>query len=462
VARQLFGTDGIRGVAGEFPLDPRTVQAAGIALGRLASRLGPNPEVILGIDTRESGPWLAEELAGGLVRAGARPRFAGLITTPGIAYLTRTDSFVAGVMISASHNPYQDNGIKIFGHTGYKLSDAQETELESEILGLLEAGFTPARVRLAEDPGLDERYLAYLSSTFPHSLEGFRLVVDCAHGAATRLAPALFERLGASVDAIGCAPDGRNINLGCGALHVEGLREAVLAQGADAGVALDGDADRAIFVSRSGKVVDGDGVMLLAARFLAGRGELSGPGGQPTVVATVMSNLGLEKALSKYGIRMPRTAVGDRYVLEEMLRIGAVLGGEQSGHVIFHNYSTAGDGLLTALRVLEVMRLSGAGLDELTSDFEHYPQRLVNIRVRARTPLGEMAEVNAEIRAAEEAFGDSGRILVRFSGTELLARVMVEGADGGRVDEHAYRIAAAIQRAIGSEAPDSCDQNENP
>ncbi len=269
MARQLFGTDGIRGVAGEFPLDPRTVQAAGIALGRLASRLGRNPEVILGIDTRESGPWLAEELAGGLVQAGARPRFAGLITTPGIAYLTRTDSFVAGVMISASHNPYQDNGIKIFGHSGYKLSDAQETELESEILGLLEAGFTAARVTLAEDPGLDERYLAYLSSTFPHSLEGFRLVVDCANGAATRLAPALFERLGASVDAIGCAPDGRNINLDCGALHVEGLREAVLAQGADAGVALDGDADRAIFVSRSGKIVDGDGVMLVAARFLA-------------------------------------------------------------------------------------------------------------------------------------------------------------------------------------------------
>jgi len=199
--------------------------------------------------------------------------------------------------------------------------------------------------------------------------------------------------------------------------------------------------------------VDGDGVMLVAARFLAERGELSGPGGKPTVVATVMSNLGLERALSKHGISMPRTAVGDRYVLEEMLRIGAVLGGEQSGHVIFHNYSTTGDGLLTTLRVLEVMRLSGAGLDELTSEFEHYPQRLVNVFVRERAPLGELAEVNAEIRAAEEAFGDSGRILVRFSGTELLARVMVEGADGIRVEEHAHRIAAAIQRAIGAEAP---------
>ncbi len=423
MARQLFGTDGVRGVAGEFPLDPRTVQAVGIALGRLTSRLGQNPEVILGIDTRESGPWLAEELAGGLVRAGSRPRFAGLITTPGIAYLTRTDSFVAGVMISASHNPYQDNGIKIFGHSGYKLSDAQETELESEILALLEAAFTPARVRLAEDPGLDERYLAYLSSTFPHSLEGFRLVVDCAHGAATRLAPALFERLGASVDAIGCAPDGRNINLGCGALHVERLREAVLARGADAGVALDGDADRAIFVSRSGKIVDGDGVMLVAARFLVERGELSGPGGEPTVVATVMSNLGLERALSKHGIRMLRTAVGDRYVLEEMLRIGAVLGGEQSGHVIFHNYSTAGDGLLTTLRVLEVMRLSGAGLDELTSDFEHYPQRLVNIR-------------GADANAAGRTGGSEGRDPGRRRGFRRLGphpgALFGHGAPGAR------------------------------
>jgi phosphoglucosamine mutase len=452
MARRLFGTDGIRGVAGKFPLDSRTVQAVGMALGELACRMERDPEVVLGIDTRESGPWLAEELAGGLVRAGARTRFAGLITTPGIAYLTRTDSFVAGVMISASHNPYQDNGIKIFGHSGYKLSDQQEADLEAEILTLLEAGFSPAQATLAEDPGLDERYLAYLSSTFPRSLKGFRLVVDCAHGAATRLAPALFERLGASVDAIGCAPDGRNINLGCGALHVDTLREAVLARGADAGVALDGDADRAIFVSRSGKIVDGDGVMLLIARFLLERGELPGPGGQPTVVATVMSNLGLERALAKHGISMLRTAVGDRYVLEEMLRIGAALGGEQSGHVIFHNYSTAGDGLLTTLRVLEVMRLAGAGLDELTEELEHYPQRLVNIRVRTKTPFDEMPEVNAEIRAAESAFGDSGRILVRYSGTELLARVMIEGADGVLVEEHAHRIAAAIRRAIGAEA----------
>ena len=449
MAKQLFGTDGIRGVAGEYPLDRKTAQAVGVALGKLASRMGPDPEVLLGMDTRESGPWIASHVAGGVASAGVRPRFAGLITTPGIAFLTRTDAFVAGVMISASHNPYQDNGIKIFDHSGYKLADEREHELETEIFALLAAGVEPAPVDLKEDPGLDERYLDSLAATYPHSLGGLRLVVDCANGAATRLAPALLERLGAQVDAIGCSPDGRNINLGCGALDVDKLRQTVVERGADMGVALDGDADRAIFVSRSGKVVDGDGVMLLAARFLLRRGELTGPEGRPTVVATVMSNLGLERALAKDGIRMLRAAVGDKYVLEAMVRTGAVLGGEQSGHIIFHNYATAGDGLLTTLRVIEAMRASGAGLDELTSDLEHYPQRLVNIRVRDRRPLEELPEVGTEIRAAEAAFGDSGRILVRYSGTELLARVMIEGADEARVAEHTGRIADAIQRAIG-------------
>ena len=303
MARRLFGTDGIRGVAGEFPLDPKTVHAVGVALGRLASRLGPNPEVILGMDTRESGPWIAAQVAGGLVRAGGRPRFAGVITTPGIAYLTRMNSFVAGVMISASHNPYQDNGIKIFGHSGYKLPDERELELEAEIFALLESGIEPAEASLAEDPGLDERYLDFLRSTFPHRLSGLKMVLDCANGAATRLGPALFERLGARVEAIGCSPNGRNINLDCGALHVDRLRETVVASGADLGVALDGDADRAILVSRSGQVVDGDGVMLVVARHMAGKKELTGPQGKPTVVATVMSNLGLEKALEQAGHR---------------------------------------------------------------------------------------------------------------------------------------------------------------
>jgi phosphoglucosamine mutase len=277
------------------------------------------------------------------------------------------------------------------------------------------------------------------------------MVVDCGNGAAFQLAPELYQRLGARVEVIAAAPDGRNINLNCGALHVDALRAAVTELGADLGVALDGDGDRAIFVSSSGEVVDGDGVMLLAARFLLERGQLASSEGQPIVVATVMSNLGLEKALSGHGIRMLRAPVGDKYVLEEMLRTGAVLGGEQSGHIIFHNYATTGDGLLTTLRVLEVMQARGASLDELTTDLKRYPQRLVNVRVTAKTPLEELLEVSGEIRAAEQAFGDSGRILVRYSGTELLARVMVEGPDGGLVDEHAGRIAAAFRRAIGAD-----------
>ena len=450
MARQLFGTDGIRGVAGQYPLDRKTVYATGAALGKLASRLGPAPEVIVGIDTRESGPWIAGHVAGGLVQAGAQPRFAGLITTPGIAYLTRMNSFVAGVVISASHNPYQDNGIKIFGHSGYKLPDEREADLESEIFALIQGGVEPVEAPLTEDQGLDERYLEFLCSTFPHRLEGLKIVVDCANGAATRLGPALFARLGARVETVDCAPNGRNINLNCGALHVERLREAVPALGADLGVALDGDADRAILVSRTGKIVDGDGVLLITARHLAAKGELTGPDGRPTVVATVMSNLGLERALGRNGIAMLRTAVGDKYVLEEMLRQGAVLGGEQSGHVIFHKYATTGDGLMTTLRVLEVMLEAGAGLDELTGDLERFPQRLVNIHVRAKRPFEEIPEVREAMRAAEQAFGESGRILVRFSGTELLARVMVEGADPRMVDQHAERIAAAIKKAIGA------------
>jgi phosphoglucosamine mutase len=353
-------------------------------------------------------------------------------------------------MISASHNPYQDNGIKIFGHSGYKLSDEQEMELESAIFALLKGNPVPVPARLSEDPGLDERYLKFLISTYPYRLDGLHMVLDCANGAASRLGPALFESLGARIEAIACSPDGRNINQDCGALHVESLQKAVVNRGADIGVALDGDADRAILVSQSGSIVDGDAVMLIAARHLAAKHQLKGPGGRPTVVATVMSNLGLERALEKQGINMLRAAVGDRYVLEEMLRQGAVLGGEQSGHMIFHDYATTGDGLLTTLRVLEAMADSNAGLDELTSDLERYPQRLKNVRVTSRPPIKGLPAVRAEIRAAEEAFGERGRVLVRYSGTELLARVMIEGFDAALVDQYTDRIAAALEDAIGA------------
>jgi phosphoglucosamine mutase len=449
VPRELFGTDGIRGRAGEFPLDARTAHAVGVALGRVAARRSRDPEVVLGIDTRESGPWLAARVAGGLARERVRTRFAGLITTPGIAWLARTNSFAAGVMISASHNLYQDNGIKIFGHSGYKLPDDAEHEMERTIFSLLKSGIEPAAAEIAEDPALDRSYLDFLASTVGKALGGIRIVVDCANGAASRLAPVLFGRLGAEVTAIHNEPDGRNINLNCGSLHEQVVREAALACGADVGVALDGDADRAILVSRTGKVLNGDAVLFLAARFLKARGSLTAFEGAPVVVATVMSNLGLEEALAREGIRLLRTPVGDKYVLEEMVRTGAALGGEQSGHVIFRGFATAGDGLLTALRVLEIMRATGQDLDDLTRDLRIYPQVLLNVKVRLREPLERYPGVAAAIGDARAAFGEHGRILVRYSGTEPLARVMVEGPDAEVVESAARRIAGEIRAVAG-------------
>jgi phosphoglucosamine mutase len=447
--RQLFGTDGIRGIAGEYPLDPKTAHAFGDALGKWSRHHAPEPEVLIGMDTRESGPWLAAQVAGGLSRQGVNARFAGLITTPGVAYLTSTSSFVAGVMISASHNPYHDNGIKVFDHSGFKLPDAEEHLLENDIFAATEAGIEPVGAPLVVDEGLDRAYLDYLVSTVPVNFSGKKLVLDCANGAASELGPELFRRLGAEVNAVSCSPNGRNINLNCGALHVDGLREEVIRSGADAGIAFDGDADRAILVSHSGKTIDGDSMLLVAASALHRVGRLKGSDGVPVVVATVMSNLGLERALAQQGISMIRTPVGDKYVLEEMIRRGAVLGGEQSGHVIFRDLATTGDGLLTALQVLSIVQSTGLGLDELTETLEIYPQILVNVRVSGRKPLAELHIVQQEIRDAEKSFGDAGRVLVRFSGTEPLARVMVEGPDRQRVEHFAGRIAGAIRSELG-------------
>ena len=446
MGKQLFGTDGIRGVAGEYPLDARTVHAFGIALADTARHLSADPEIVIGMDTRESGPWLAEQVAGGLAERAVRARLAGVITTPGIAYLTRSDSFVAGVMISASHNLYQDNGLKVFGHSGFKLPDEEEHRIEQEIFRLVDGdGILAKPESLAVDPGLDQRYIDYLLSTVSVRFDGVRMVIDCGNGAASGLAAELFRRNGAEVHPISCQPDGRNINLNCGALQVEMLQQAVVEKDAALGVAFDGDADRSIFVAASGRIVDGDAVLLMAARDLMAAGRLAGD----LVVSTVMSNLGLERALARDGIRMLRTPVGDKYVLEEMVKRGAALGGEQSGHVIFREYSTTGDGMLTALRVLEIVRRAGAGLDELISDLRVYPQRLYNVRVREKKPLTELLAVGHEISACEKALGSSGRVLVRFSGTEPLVRVMVEGPELGQVEDYGQRIARAIEREIG-------------
>jgi phosphoglucosamine mutase len=446
VGKQLFGTDGIRGVAGEYPLDPATVYAFGLALGRDVAAAQPNPEILIGADTRESGPWIAEMVAGGLEQAGARVRYAGVITTPGVAYLTRTGPFLAGVMISASHNPYRDNGLKVFAHNGFKLPDAEENVIEREILRLRDEALTPQPARLGVDGGWDRQYLDFLASLATVRFEGVKLAMDCGNGAAYRLGPELFRRLGAEVTTLCTEPNGRNINLQCGALHLEGLQQAVLAAGADFGVAFDGDADRAIFVAKSGKVMNGDAVLLVLARAMKAAGHLKAD----TLVSTVMSNLGLEKALERAGIRMVRMPVGDKYVLEEMVRLGASLGGEQSGHVILREYATTGDGMLTALRVIETALRAGTGLDELTADLRVYPQKLVNVRIREKKGLTELPSVAREIEHVEAAFAGTGRVLVRFSGTEPLARVMVEGQDAQQVENFSARIADAIRREMGA------------
>jgi phosphoglucosamine mutase len=447
MGKRLFGTDGIRGVAGVPPLDSRTVTALGVALGDDLHRQGLAARpVLIGMDTRESGPAIAAQLADGLRKTAVGVEFAGVVTTPGVAYLTRMGGFGAGVMISASHNPFEDNGIKVFACTGYKLPDAEEHDIEEEIFRILNEPDGPAVTQAFLTQNYSVRpYLDFLLSTIGTRLDGLKIVVDCGNGAASALAPDLFREAGAQVTAVCNQPDGRNINLNCGALHVERLQEAVLASGADAGVAFDGDADRAMLISPRGHLVDGDATMLIAARRLQADGHLAGN----LVVSTVMSNLGLEKALGRLGITMLRTPVGDKYVLEEMIRRNAALGGEQSGHVIFREYATAGDGMLTALKILETCVRERATLDELAADLTVFPQLLVNIRVKERKPLEELSRVVEEIHACESALDGSGRVLVRFSGTEPLARVMVEGPDRREVEKWAERIASAIRGELG-------------
>jgi len=446
MAKKLFGTDGIRGVAGEPPLDPATVAALGIALGDDLKRhhLAGQP-VLVGMDTRESGPAIAAQLAHGLAQRNIEIAFAGVVTTPGVAYLTRTGDFAAGVMISASHNPFADNGIKVFAKSGYKLPDAEEHDVEEEIFRILPGITTEASPAPLTVSYSVRRYLDFLLSTLSTLFCGQRVVIDCGNGAASALAPELFREAGADVTAICNEPNGRNINLDCGALHLDALRKLVVESKADAGVAFDGDADRALLVAPSGRVVDGDAVMLIAARRLQADGHLPGN----LIVSTVMSNLGLEKALAANGITMVRTSVGDKYVLEEMLRRHSRLGGEQSGHIIFSEYATTGDGMLTALKVLETAQREGSTLDELAAEMVVYPQILLNVRVKERRPLEEMPRVKDEIAACESMLDGSGRVLVRFSGTEPLLRVMVEGPELEQTEMLARRIVDAIHAELG-------------
>lgn len=446
MAKRLFGTDGVRGVAGQPPLDSRTVYALGVALARDLRRQGLSEKPVLaGMDTRESGPAIAAQLAAGLASEGVAVRFAGVVTTPGVAWLTRTNDFAAGVMISASHNPFEDNGIKVFARTGFKLPDTEEHEIEEEIFRILDGPAVEVNAPALAPSWPVEGYLDFLLSTISVRLDGIKLVMDCGNGAASALAPSLFERAGATVIPICHRPDGRNINLNCGALHLEQLQRKVVEAGADAGVAFDGDADRALMVDGSGEIVDGDRILLIAGRRLQADGRLPGN----AVIATVMSNLGLEKALGALGITMLRTAVGDKYVLEEMTRLDAPLGGEQSGHIIFREFATTGDGMLTALKVLETCVKEKRSLAELSGAMTVYPQLLTNVRVKERKPLEALPAVQQEIARCERELDGSGRVLVRFSGTEPLLRVMVEGRDRTQIEHLADRIVGAIRGELG-------------
>jgi phosphoglucosamine mutase len=445
--RKLFGTDGIRGIAGEYPLDKRTVFAVGHALG---DHLPAGPRrVVIGQDTRESSSWIADLLAAGLRSANVVVESAGIITTPGVAYLTHTQQFSAGVVISASHNPWQDNGIKVFGPDGYKLPDQTELEIETEIFSLLNSTSAPVALGSVDPslPGADHLRSAYIDS-LAHPITGaetLKAVVDCANGAASFLAPEVLRSTGLRSEFIHNRPDGRNINENCGALHPEIVGHEVLARKADLGICFDGDADRALFADAGGNIVNGDAVMLLLARQLKARGELAGA----TIVATTMSNMGLELALRQSGIKMLRAPVGDKYVLEEMQKSGAVLGGEQSGHIILSREATTGDGLLTATHVLEVLCRTGKPLAELVAGLEVFPQTIRNVRVREKRPMDQVPEVAAAIRRAEQELNGNGRVNVRYSGTEALARIMVEAASEATVQRLAASIAEPIEKTLG-------------
>ncbi|SPE39849.1 Phosphoglucosamine mutase [Candidatus Sulfopaludibacter sp. SbA3] len=454
-SRQLFGTDGIRGVAGEFPLTAESTYLIGRALGHDLVHNTRAAEAVMGQDTRESSAWIADRVAAGMAAVGVKVHSAGVITTPGVAYLARSRGFSAGVVISASHNPWTDNGIKVFSGDGFKLTDARELAIEKEIFALLgkpgAADDTALRIAgpsLPGEVGLRKAYIQSLASSVSSDLSRLRVLVDCAHGAATAEAPELFHSLRIQATFMHVTPDGRNINAGCGALHPETLGKAVAESGGkfDLGVTFDGDADRALFCDAGGRVVNGDGVLLLTARDLQAQGKLAGS----TVVATTMSNMGVEIALKRSGIGMLRANVGDKYVLEEMLRTGATLGGEQSGHIIFRDGdATTGDGMLTALRVMDVMVRSGRSLAELVSDLKVFPQKIQNVRVREKIPFAQVLEVQRAIAAAERELEGNGRVVVRYSGTEALARVMVEAESEEKMRALTAEIAGEIQKALG-------------
>jgi len=451
MTKKLFGTDGMRGVPRLFPLDEETLAKLGRALGEYLrahepAPEAPRPEVLLGMDTRESGPWIAEWFSRGLLAAECSVISAGVIPTPGVAWLVRQRGFSAGVVISASHNPFSDNGVKLFSPRGRKFADAAEAEIESRMESR-EVTAATLSFEIPEQTGLAAEYLDSLRAAklAGADISGLRIVLDCANGAASSLAPELFRSLGAEVVAIHNQPNGQNINNNCGSLHPEEMQARVVGNGAALGAAFDGDADRVTLCTGTGRRVDGDGILLAMARYMRKIGALKGT----TIVGTTMANLGLEKALAADDLSLTRVPVGDRYVLEEMQRIGANLGGEQSGHIIFLDDASTGDGMLTAVKMASLVALTGP-LDALVGDLRIFPQTIVNVRVQTKHPLEGIPGVAEEVRRAEEALGDRGRIVLRYSGTEPVARVMVEAENVEDVQRWASSIACSIHNAIGA------------
>ena len=448
-SQRLFGTDGVRGVANVHPMTAEVAMQLGRALAYLI-RNGPHRHrVIIGKDTRLSGYMLEQALAAGLTSMGVDVDLVGPLPTPGIANLTTSMRADAGAVISASHNPYQDNGIKFFWRDGFKLPDETEAKIEELVASGAIDSIRPTATKIGRAFRLEDargRYIVFLKTTFPRelTLEGLTVVVDCANGAAYKTAPAVLEELGAKVITLGVQPDGKNINHKCGALHPENLSRAVVKHGAHIGIALDGDADRLIVVDEKGKVVDGDAIMAICTGELVTRKELK----KKTLVSTVMSNIGLERAVARWGVKVVRTKVGDRYVVEEMRRNGYNIGGEQSGHLIFLDQSTTGDGTLAALQLLAVMCRQQKPVSELASIFEPVPQTLVNVVVAQKRELGELPTVMKAIQDVEKKLGKDGRVLVRFSGTEPKARVLIEGTDAERNEQYAREIAEALSKAL--------------
>lgn len=442
---RLFGTDGLRARAGEFPLDESSVFVLGQALARLLEKKGLAPQVVIGRDTRESGIWLEEYFYAGFTGAGGEAVSAGIITTPGVSFLTRTHGFSAGLVISASHNPYHDNGIKIFSRDGTKIQEDWEDELEKAILEKRASAGSFRKMAVKIDPSLKEGYLEFLKVLLPISNRSkVKLVVDCANGASFELAPELFRSLGFDVVALHNEPDGKNINLRCGSLHPESLVEAVRREKADLGIAYDGDADRAIWVDERGNILNGDYTLYVQALYLKEKKALK----KNAVVATIMSNMGLEKILADNGIELIRTRVGDKYVLDEMIKQDINLGGEQSGHTIFLDYSVAGDGLLTSLKMLEVMLERGQRLSQLVKDFKEYPQILLNVRVKEKIPFENIPGYNNAVEEIKSRLGKEGRLEVRYSGTEPLARIMIEGPDKQQIEQLANKLAEIIRKRL--------------